>query len=792
MIDSMTSNLTNRNNHIIEIWGISSIMYVWRFKMQTFGLTDAPVTTLSENTLGTIDYVLALADFIQHCQTPMTISIQGDWGSGKTSMMLMIKDKLENPKGKIETIWFNTWQFSQFQMQDEISTSLLSSFLDELQESGEKAKKSVFRLTSSFFKHATKSVADIALGGGGDAIEKIFEKLEGSGVDSCKAIKNLKNDVKEAVEEKLKKTKAERLVVFIDDLDRLMPEKAVEILEILKLFLDIHNCVFLLAVDYQVVAKGLEKKFGVSMADLKGKSFFDKIIQLPFNLPVAQYDTKKYLESLFSSGFHYNPDHFDSYTKLTATSTGFNPRNMKRLFNALKLLNMVAESRHIMDEDAKVAPAEKQRILFAILCLQTAYEPAYRILLKNLDSISDFMTQLSDSQKLKENPLFADIQLLFGDGDRNKLSKFCSFMEHFREAIQLVSDDSEDLSDSEIDNLKRFLSFSSLTSSDSSLVEESDIQGFRYKAQIFQFVENSLNSKFRSELAAMGTKYQTWFSGTRAEISFLFSLGGIEFRCCTGISDFSSVSSYLHDNEVYGSKDFTIQWFKSDFPAATINKKRRWSYQILSEHKFQPSDLSDSDEKKFNFYMAYSDKIFSSIVPKLSEFYVRKQPIVQSITAFIHVLLNCLKEVFPEAEGWLIDFTQRNPLMTWSQITISANEWANKIQIKIQASSPFFSNLMLGIHNSGNVKLRADLESAIREKFESIYGKNEPAKHWIALRSLPEEFRNSLIGRIIDDDAKYAYENSESEAKAVSHITSTMEKLKQIKDLITRAINTPV
>ncbi len=73
-----------------------------------------------------------------------------------------------------------------------------------------------------------------------------------------------------------------RVVVFVDDLDRLQPQKAVEVLETMKIFLDCERCVFVLAVDYDVVARGVKAKYGDTLSDEKGKSFFDKIIQLPF------------------------------------------------------------------------------------------------------------------------------------------------------------------------------------------------------------------------------------------------------------------------------------------------------------------------------------------------------------------------------------------------------------------------------------------------------------------------------------------------------------------------------
>ena len=93
------------------------------------GFTDKPTSTLNEDAFGVQQYIAGLNEFIIECYTPMTIAIQGDWGSGKTSMMNMVRSKISD---KVHTIWFNTWQFSQFQMQDNLAVSMLGFLLSEL------------------------------------------------------------------------------------------------------------------------------------------------------------------------------------------------------------------------------------------------------------------------------------------------------------------------------------------------------------------------------------------------------------------------------------------------------------------------------------------------------------------------------------------------------------------------------------------------------------------------------------------------------------------------------------
>ena len=93
--------------------------------------TDEPAV---EDEFGIGKYIDGLAEFIAECKTPLTISIQGTWGTGKTSIMYLVKEKLaENINGNIVVpVWFNTWKFSQFNMSDQLPVSLISSLINKL------------------------------------------------------------------------------------------------------------------------------------------------------------------------------------------------------------------------------------------------------------------------------------------------------------------------------------------------------------------------------------------------------------------------------------------------------------------------------------------------------------------------------------------------------------------------------------------------------------------------------------------------------------------------------------
>lgn len=427
------------------------------------GYTDTPVEGFEKDLMDVKVYVDSLSEFILDCDTPMTIAIQGDWGSGKTSMLNMIKQKIND---KIVPIWFNTWQYSQFEMASYLPISLLSNFLEKIgaEKESKNFLKSIAKGAMTFTKTATVVVTEQILGE--TVAGNLNEKFSETGTqDASKALEELRDKIQEAVNAKLKSSRKNRIVVFVDDLDRLAPEKAVELLEVLKVFMDVPNCVFILAVDYAVVTQGLEKKYGVGVGHSKGRSFFDKIIQLPFAIPIAQYNISAYIQNLLSNmSIACSEDEIDTYREIVDSSIGCNPRSMKRLFNSFILLNTVANKKGMFNDADGVKEKDKQRILFAALCLQMAFQEIYEVMIKNLNELDgSFLEDFKDFEKVKTDRAFEEIRTALPIKEDLYYRKINDFMALFYDCLQLDGD-KENLSVEEIDNLKNILSFSSITS----------------------------------------------------------------------------------------------------------------------------------------------------------------------------------------------------------------------------------------------------------------------------------------------------------------------------------------
>ena len=438
--------------------------------MKKMGYPDRPVASITEDLFNVEVYVNALCSFIRSCETPMTISIQGDWGSGKTSMMNMMK---ANMQGAVWPIWFNTWQFSQFDMGNSLAFSMMDVILKGLDCEVDVRKKIINGLIG-FGKRVVRNVSDYTLGG--EITSVISNSLDGGSpeVDFASEITELKDKFVDAVKKKLVKEHRDRVVIFVDDLDRLQPAKAVELLEVLKLFLDCDQCVFVLAVDYEVVTSGIRQKFGNDVSAEKGRSFFDKIIQLPFKMPVASYDIHKYVKGMMERiNVSTDEREVNLFFNLIQNSIGFNPRSMKRLFNTYELLDIVTES-----TVTNISDPVRKRVLFAIICTQMCYEKLY-LYFTSTRIDEDTFSSLQDPGTLES--ALREIYGIGADEESNdEIDRLKFFVPYFINALQV--DDENALSEEELGNFSVILKCSIVTSVNARTEElDSDSKDWEYR-----------------------------------------------------------------------------------------------------------------------------------------------------------------------------------------------------------------------------------------------------------------------------------------------------------------------
>ena len=375
-------------------------------------ITDKPIARLEQDSLNIEKYANSLSKFIRNSDTPITIGLQGEWGTGKTSLMSLLLENFneDGNEREIATSWVNTWEYSLFKGASETTPAVLSGMLEKLRDEN----RDIWTIkdeAADKVKKATKFLSGLA----NQVIEKqtgvnfkeaVSDSFTEKNVAHIVEVKNLiASIINELIEHS--KNKIQKVVFFVDDLDRIPPTDAVEVLESLKNIFDIPKCVFILAIDYDVVVKGLESKFGKKTKENERefRSFFDKIIQVPFTMPVGAYDITTFLKTKLND-LGVEPVFIEAsigqITKIVRYTVGNNPRSLKRYLNTFSLINQIMD-----DDDENEKDDNNIILLFAVLGIQVSYPQIFRLLTQNPDYLSwneKFGNKIGlDLSKIKDN-----------------------------------------------------------------------------------------------------------------------------------------------------------------------------------------------------------------------------------------------------------------------------------------------------------------------------------------------------------------------------------------------------
>lgn len=235
-----------------------------------------------QDCLGFAANVEVLANCCTHkALSPLTLGIYGYWGCGKTSLMKMLKKRIEdtNDPERVLTLWFNAWRYEG---RDEAQSALIHAIVRRISEKrtlGTEAKDllkqivagaSVMKLAKVITKSLLTMTPDLTgfLESFSNESKKLAETMEGFERD---------------FEKLLTQANVDAVVVFIDDLDRCSSSKVVETFETIKLFLNTPRCTFVIGADPKRMEDAVERVYG---ADSKApRDYLEKIVQLPFQIP---------------------------------------------------------------------------------------------------------------------------------------------------------------------------------------------------------------------------------------------------------------------------------------------------------------------------------------------------------------------------------------------------------------------------------------------------------------------------------------------------------------------------
>lgn len=260
---------------------------------------------------------------------PATIGVFGDWGSGKSSLLQMVKTDLAKDSDRIAVLYFNGWLFEGY---EDAKVALMGSILDELSRNEawyKKAGKTIQNLAKRVnwmralgigAKYGAAFLlagpAGIGLTAGMDAAAIAVEAgTKASEIDLDEAKKLLKEDgaaearrairdFRDEFAKLLSELELDALVVVIDDLDRCLPATVIETLEAIKLFLFVPKTAFIIGADERLVRYAVRMRFPELPGENAevGREYLEKLIQFPVRIPpLTPSELETYMNFLFAS-----------------------------------------------------------------------------------------------------------------------------------------------------------------------------------------------------------------------------------------------------------------------------------------------------------------------------------------------------------------------------------------------------------------------------------------------------------------------------------------------------------
>lgn len=270
---------------------------------------------------------------------PLTIGVFGVWGAGKSTLLNLIEQKIKtetSEENKTICVNINAWAFEGY---EDAKVAVMESLLQELKkEAPDTIKKKIKKLLKKvdFFKLTTKAVgvaapiaASVAVGNPlpmimsfngsaediGKGIKKASEVVQTIREDYIKddtetseesSIVNNVRSFRKEFEDALNYNDLDNVVVLIDDLDRCQPERIIETLEAIKLFLSVNKTTFIIAADENVIQYAIRKKYPpVNDTEVNlDREYIEKIIQLPIHIPeLSSRDIENYLMLLVAQQY---------------------------------------------------------------------------------------------------------------------------------------------------------------------------------------------------------------------------------------------------------------------------------------------------------------------------------------------------------------------------------------------------------------------------------------------------------------------------------------------------------
>lgn len=407
-------------------------------------LTDHPsrATEESPDLLGLESRLAIIFDILRHKQThcPITVAVYGDWGTGKTSAMRWLETKLKewnnvdkskrNGHPKVYPVWFDPWKYHTREevWRGIISEVILAFFLVEKLDTEnfkirltEAAKKFSGFLGRGFLHALSNMQVELGTSEGGkltvsgEMFSEIYNEYDKSAHPEKAYLNQFENTLHGWVRNYLQKDA--RMVLFIDDLDRCLPEVTLEMLEAIKLYLNIEQLVFVVGLDRTVVDGVVSKHYDEhGLGEQKAHDYLSKIFQVEVQVTPSEEQIKGFLQKQVNglnenSGGFWNKmldgtEHKRVLEEGIRHEARHNPREIKRLLNNALMRGHTA-TQLCGESDKKLRFAQGIQLLLLDRIFRRSFSKAPHLLVEKasllwLCDLSEFRGKYPDYYPLTE------------------------------------------------------------------------------------------------------------------------------------------------------------------------------------------------------------------------------------------------------------------------------------------------------------------------------------------------------------------------------------------------------
>lgn len=374
---------------IIAVWNtiIENI-----FVNQEFDFEDAPVEKQEQDLLGRGDQLDRIFTLItQNRKTTFSLLLDAEWGSGKTSFWNLLKERIYREfKNDYIIFEFNPWFLS-------CEKNLMLGFFEQLE------KKLLF------LELPLKRLKDLVV----QNIEKKFSVYMSFDARSLE-------DIKKSISKQLK-TRGRKLIVFIDDIDRLeKEEKILEVFKVVGEFQNLENIIFILSFDRRVIENRLNKLFEAD------PNYLDKIVNYPMYLGCSEKKVREYLKNLVKKTltlFDFEKNQINNFAIQPFVSreeyyiTSDDQDLMFSSLRSVKIFWQLFITRYPLMRGRIQENMQGEIYLpdfFRLTYLEVFYPEIYNIILKNKFPLVEYRSQTETGNKQEQNDI-KQLKLVFAD-----------------------------------------------------------------------------------------------------------------------------------------------------------------------------------------------------------------------------------------------------------------------------------------------------------------------------------------------------------------------------------------